>query len=153
MTLDQQRLMLRASTGSLTLGGTIALAESAVTNLTTDLAAKAPLASPTFTGTPAADTASAGTNTTQLATTAFVTTAVAGKESTLTFSTPLSCTTNTVSLGTVPVANGGTGSATQNFVDLTTDQTTIAGKKTFSVDVMVNGMTVGKVTLARKGLY
>ena len=34
------------------------------------------LASPTFTGTPAAPTASAGTNTTQLATTAFVTTAV-----------------------------------------------------------------------------
>mgnify|MGYP000063484624 FL=1 len=36
----------------------------------------APLASPTFTGTPAAPTATAGTNTTQLATTAFVTTAV-----------------------------------------------------------------------------
>lgn len=36
----------------------------------------APLASPTFTGTPAAPTAVAGTNTTQLATTAFVTAAV-----------------------------------------------------------------------------
>lgn len=44
----------------------------------TQIAAKAPLASPTFTGTPAAPTATAGTNTTQLATTAFVTTAVAG---------------------------------------------------------------------------
>ena len=33
--------------------------------------------------------------------------------------------------GTVAVANGGTGSATQNFVDLTTTQT-IAGSKTFS---------------------
>lgn len=39
---------------------------------------KAPLASPTFTGTPAAPTAAPGTNTTQLATTAFVTTAIAG---------------------------------------------------------------------------
>lgn len=39
---------------------------------TTALALKAPLASPTLTGTPAAPTASAGTNTTQLATTAFV---------------------------------------------------------------------------------
>lgn len=38
----------------------------------------APLASPTFTGTPAAPTASAGTNTTQVATTAFVQTAVEG---------------------------------------------------------------------------
>ena len=36
----------------------------------------APLASPTFTGTPAAPTATAGTNTTQLATTAFVTSAI-----------------------------------------------------------------------------
>ena len=39
----------------------------------------APLASPTFTGTPAAPTATAGTSTTQLATTAFVTTAVGTK--------------------------------------------------------------------------
>ena len=41
------------------------------------LALKANLAGPTFTGTPAAPTASAGTNTTQLATTAFVTTGIA----------------------------------------------------------------------------
>lgn len=41
------------------------------------LTAYAKLASPTFTGTPKAPTASAGTNTTQIATTAFVTTAVA----------------------------------------------------------------------------
>lgn len=41
------------------------------------LAAKAPLASPTFTGVPAAPTAAPGTNTTQLATTAFVTAAIA----------------------------------------------------------------------------
>lgn len=37
---------------------------------------RAPLASPTFTGTPAAPTAAAGTNTTQIATTAFVKTAI-----------------------------------------------------------------------------
>lgn len=37
-----------------------------------DLAAKAPLASPTFTGTPKATTAAVDTNTTQIATTAFV---------------------------------------------------------------------------------
>lgn len=41
-----------------------------------DLAAKAAIASPTFTGTPAAPTAASGTNTTQIATTAFVTAAV-----------------------------------------------------------------------------
>jgi hypothetical protein len=43
--------------------------------LTTSLALKAPLASPTFTGIPAAPTAVAATSTTQLATTEFVTTA------------------------------------------------------------------------------
>jgi hypothetical protein len=45
-------------------------------NIATAVATKADLASPTFTGTPAAPTASSGTNTTQLATTAFVTTAL-----------------------------------------------------------------------------
>ena len=39
---------------------------------TADITSKANLASPTFTGTPAAPTAAQGTNTTQLATTAFV---------------------------------------------------------------------------------
>lgn len=41
-------------------------------NIATAVATKADLASPTLTGTPAAPTASAGTNTTQIATTAFV---------------------------------------------------------------------------------
>jgi hypothetical protein len=50
------------------------------TTVTNALAGKAPIASPTFTGTPAAPTASAGTNTTQVATTAYVVGAVAGKQ-------------------------------------------------------------------------
>lgn len=54
----------------------VTLSQSQITNLTSDLAAKAPLASPTFTGTPAAPTAAGGTNTTQIATTAFVTSAI-----------------------------------------------------------------------------
>ncbi len=40
-------------------------------------------------------------------------------------------TLNSARLGIVPVANGGTGSASQNFVDLTTAQN-VAGNKTFS---------------------
>lgn len=47
-------------------------AQTDVTNLVTDLAAKAPLASPALTGVPTAPTAAVGTNTTQVATTAFV---------------------------------------------------------------------------------
>ena len=45
-------------------------------DIETQLGAKAPLASPTLTGTPKAPTASEGTNTTQIATTAFVASAV-----------------------------------------------------------------------------
>jgi len=51
-------------------------AESEVTNLVSDLAAKAPLASPTFTGDPKAPTPTAGDNDTSIATTAFVSTAL-----------------------------------------------------------------------------
>jgi hypothetical protein len=56
--------------------GTILGTLSAQTDLQGSLDAKANTASPTFTGVPAAPTATAGTNTTQLATTAFVTAAV-----------------------------------------------------------------------------
>lgn len=69
------------------LNSEINRAKSAESTLTTNLnneitraksaeALKAPLASPTLTGTPTAPTATAGTNTTQIATTAFVQTAV-----------------------------------------------------------------------------
>jgi len=53
------------------------IAESQVTSLTSDLALKAPIASPTFTGDPKAPTPTAGDNDTSIATTAFVTAAVA----------------------------------------------------------------------------
>jgi hypothetical protein len=46
---------------------------------TTDITGKADLASPTFTGVPAAPTATGGNNTTQLATTAFVNAEITGK--------------------------------------------------------------------------
>ncbi|PLB18021.1 MAG: hypothetical protein TRG1_3158 [Flavobacteriaceae bacterium FS1-H7996/R] len=78
------------------------------TDTQTSLDLKAPLASPTLTGTPLAPTATAGTSTTQIATTEFVTTATTGK-----------------------------------FVDLTTNQT-IAGIKTFSSDITVNGVKIGR---------
>jgi Collagen triple helix repeat (20 copies)/Chaperone of endosialidase len=46
--------------------------------------------------------------------------------------------------GVLPIANGGTGSATQNFVDLTTNQT-IAGTKTFSPTATRSGLNIGSV--------
>lgn len=54
---------------------------SEVTDLQTTLDAKAPLSSPSFKGLPKAPTATAGTNNTQIATTAFVTTAIENKTS------------------------------------------------------------------------
>ena len=59
------------------ISATAAIAQSKVANLTTDLADKAPLASPALTGTPTAPTATAGTNSTQVATTAYADAAVA----------------------------------------------------------------------------
>lgn len=78
-------------------GGTGSSAQNFV-DLTTaqTVAGVKTLASPTLTGIPIAPTAAAGTNTTQLATTAFVTAGLATKEAALTFSTGLTRTTNTI---------------------------------------------------------
>lgn len=61
----------KADYGS-TVAEAIELIDSDLTNIDTELGKKAPKDSPTFTGTPKAPTAAAGTNTTQIATTAFV---------------------------------------------------------------------------------
>jgi hypothetical protein len=53
------------------INASAAIDQSKIANLTTDLAAKAPLASPDLTGVPTAPTAAADTSTTQIATTAF----------------------------------------------------------------------------------
>ncbi len=55
--------------------------------------------------------------------------------------------------GTVAIANGGTGSTTQNFVDLTTNQT-IAGVKTFSgTSTIVNqNLTVNAAGTSGQGI-
>ena len=91
---------------------------------------KANLVSPTFTGTVTAS----GTLTSGVVTYPnshgtsgqFLSTTGSG---TLAWTTP-STTANAYS-GVLPLANGGTGSATQNFVDLSTTQT-VVGAKTFS---------------------
>ena len=55
-----------------TLSGTVSTLSGTVTSVQSELNNKAPLASPSLSGVPTAPTASAGTNTTQIATTAFV---------------------------------------------------------------------------------
>ena len=77
--------------------------------------------------------------------------------SSVTASSPLSVTPGVngspaqVSLsGVVPIANGGTGSASQNFVDLSSDQT-IGGNKAFSQPIA--GDITGNAGTVTNGLY
>src|SRR5262249_10121285 len=63
--------------------GAVTLVESDIGSLVADLALKAPLASPTFTGDPKAPTPSPGDDDTSIATTAFVTGAISTAVSTL----------------------------------------------------------------------
>jgi hypothetical protein len=78
---DDSFAMFDGVTGKL-LKSTSAVAISKITGLQSALDARAPLASPALTGTPTAPTAAGGTNTTQIATTAFVTAGLAGKANT-----------------------------------------------------------------------
>lgn len=71
----------------------------------TQLDAKAALASPTFTGTPTVPTAAPGTNTTQAASTAFVTAAVVGAVSSGTF-TPVVTGASSAGVGTYGYQEG-----------------------------------------------
>src|SRR5206468_5642484 len=56
---------------------------------------------------------------------------------------PIAIDASQVTTGTLPIARGGTGSATQTWVDLTTDQT-IAGIKTFTPSVATSTGVVVK---------
>lgn len=93
------------------------------------LSSKANLASPAFTGTPTAPTASAGTNTTQLATTAFVTTGLASKAdlaSPALTGTPTAPTatqgTNTTQLATTAFVTTGLATKENSITSGTTSQ-------------------------------
>lgn len=121
----------------------------------------APIHSPTLTGIPAAPTASGGTNTTQLATTAFVTSAVA--TSVGPFSSPVigghknlsilvsSTTAATIAADQVVAGNGSSGFATSGAISLGIatgtsgaggiDTGSIATSSWYSVWAIYNGTT------------
>lgn len=103
---------------------------SASSAITTLLAAKANLASPTFTGTPAAPTAAADTNTTQIATTAYVVGQGYAKLASPTFTgTPAAPTasagTNTTQIATTQFVTSALSSVTPDY---TSDQAVLASK-------------------------
>jgi hypothetical protein len=90
--------VVRATAAELALSNSVA-SKANNSDLSSGLALKAPTASPNFTGIPTAPTASTGTSSTQIATTAFVANATS------------SILANSIS-GTIAVVNGGTGAST-----------------------------------------
>ena len=100
--------------------------QTAINDLTTTVNSKAPIANPSFTGTPKAVTATAGNNTTQIATTAFVTTAVANKTS---VDSATKATQD--ASGNVITSTYATKTDVNGCVKTTGNQT-VAGVKTFS---------------------
>jgi hypothetical protein len=100
------------------------------TNIAAAISSKADLASPTFTGTPAAPTAGSGTNTTQIATTAFVQTAIGSISSGVT-SVAAGTDINVTGTGSGPYTGAVTVSAGANLATLSGTQT-FSGAKTFS---------------------
>lgn len=120
--------------------------------MTNALALKAPLASPTFTGTPAAPTAVADTNTTQIATTAFVIGQDYLKSSTAastyapltspTFVTSVLTSSATLSVfNTTATTINAFGAATNLTIGATTGTTTVRNGLTVTGNLIVNGTT------------
>jgi hypothetical protein len=116
--------------GNLTVTGTTALT-GALTGSTAVFSGAISSVSPTFTGTPTAITASPGTNTTQIATTAFVTTA-------------------TGALGTMSTQNANNVAITGGSITGITDLT-VADGGTGSSSLTANSVLLGNGTSALSG--
>jgi len=131
----------------------------------TDISAKADIASPTFTGTPAAPTATAGTNTTQIATTAFVTTAVpdiSGKANTSDIGTTIQAydadTAKTDTAQTFTAAQRGTISTLTDGATITPDfatannfTVTLGGNRTIANPTNLTAGQSGSIFIVQDG--
>lgn len=106
----------------------------AVTLTVADVSGAAPIASPTFTGTPAAPTATPGTSTTQIATTAFVGAAISALPP---FVTSFNTRTGAITLlsSDLPIATTSVVGAVKAGMNLT-----VAGDGTLSVPTATNSV-------------
>lgn len=129
-------------------------------NIATAVATKADLNSPTFIGTPVAPTASAGTNTTQLATTAFVKTAVDNATGSLgTISTQDADAVvitggSVVGITDLAVADGGTGASTAADARTNLDVPSRSGSGasgTWAIDISGNAATASTASTSTDG--
>ena len=106
-------------------------------------------ATPTFRSLDAADIPTLNQNTTGSAATAITAGNITATTNNTLTSLPNLVAVGTITTGvwsatTIDIEHGGTGSSVQNFVDLTTNQNSIAGTKTFVNNIVANGIKAGK---------
>jgi hypothetical protein len=136
--------------------------DTELTAISSAIASKSNINSPTFTGTPAAPTASANTNTTQIATTAFVTAADVAERTATTTLTNKTLTSPTINTPTIAggsitgitdlaVADGGTGQSSytdgQLLIGNSTGNTLTKATLTAGSGISVTN-SAGAITLA-----
>jgi hypothetical protein len=140
----------RATNAEAALDTRVASNTTSITTNTADILLKAPINSPTFTGTPTGPTPATSDNSTQLATTAYVKSSITAANAGLSSIGSISGTSN---------AKGATISGTTELIltpadatnggIVTTGSQTFAGAKTFSAtttfndDIKVNDITIG----------
>ena len=131
----------------------------------TDITGKADIAGPTFTGVPAAPTASSGTNTTQIATTAFVTAAVpdvSGKANTSDIGSTIQAydadTAKTDTAQTFTAAQRGTigtltdgATITPDFATANNFTVTLAGNRTIANPTNLTAGQSGSIFIVQDG--
>ena len=124
---------------------------------TTDISSKANIASPTFTGTPAAPTAAVSTNTTQLATTAFVVAEIADEVGTTiqaydadTAKTDVAQTFTAAQRGTISTLTDG-ATITPDFATANNFTVTLAGNRTIANPTNLTAGQSGSIFIVQDG--
>ena len=123
----------------------------------TDISAKADIASPTFTGTPAAPTAAVSTNTTQLATTAFVVAEIADEVGTTiqaydadTAKTDVAQSFTAAQRGTISTLTDG-ATITPDFATANNFTVTLAGNRTIANPTNLTAGQSGSIFIVQDG--
>lgn len=149
-------------TGFVSGAGTVAATDTiiqAFNKIVGNIALKANIASPTFTGVPAAPTAAANTNTTQLATTAFVTTAdnLKANLASPTFTGDVNSSTGNVLISTIGKGlqvktgtNAKIGTAVLVGGTVTVANTSVTANSRIFLTSNVDGGTVGFLRVSAK---
>ena len=124
---------------------------------TTDISGKADIASPTFTGVPAGPTASVSTNTTQLATTAFVVAEIADEVGTTvqaydadTAKTDTAQTFTAAQRGTIGTLTDG-ATITPDFATANNFTVTLAGNRTIANPTNLTAGQSGSIFIVQDG--